>query len=226
MTRTLFLALSLATAVSAAEPLAVRKAEKDFSIADPSKKWKATPTVQANVTPMGEASKDAFTYQVLWTPDNLYFRFECPYTQLVLKPGDADTKNEVYALWDWDVTEVFIGADYNNIKRYREYQVSPRGEWVDLEIDRSKRMDGPTAAKWNSGFEVSGKIDEKKKIWYGAMKIPMKSIDESPAQPGKKLRFNVYRLAGTGKNRSTMWVPVGNPSHHTPEKFGEMVLGQ
>jgi hypothetical protein len=214
----------LLSAAHAAEPLSVNRAPKDFSIADPAKRWKA-PDVRASVNPMGEPSPAAFTYQVLWTPEHLYFRFECPYDELVLRP-ELDTKNETYQLWDWDVTEVFIGADFNNIKRYREFQVSPRGEWVDLDIDRSRSVPGPTAAAWNSGFTVSGKIDEKKKVWYAAMKIPMKSIDESPIAAGKKFRFNVYRLSGTGRNRSTMWVPVGNPSHHTPEKFGEMILAQ
>lgn len=69
----------------------------------------------------------------------------------MLKPN-PDTKNETYALWDWDVTEVFIGAvDFNAHHRYREYQVSPQGEWVDLDIDR-KAMNGPSAVKWNSGL--------------------------------------------------------------------------
>jgi hypothetical protein len=179
-------------------------------------------------------SANAFDFRMLWTPAYLYIHFTCPYDALTLK-SDPDTKNETNQLWNWDVTEVFVGADYNAIHQYREYQVSPQGEWVDLDIDR-RNPKGTAGVKWNSGFEVAAKIDSAKKIWYGAMKIPASSIlngvPSAPAQnqDGLKLRLNVYRLAGKGPvngigpSRSIVWKPLGSPSHHTPEKFGEAVL--
>ena len=45
--------------------------------------------------------------------------------------GDIET-NE---LWNWDVAEVFIGSDFKNIRRYREFEVSPQAEWVDLDLN-------------------------------------------------------------------------------------------
>ena len=45
--------------------------------------------------------------------------------------GDIET-NE---LWNWDVAEVFIGSDFKNIRRYKEFEVSPQAEWVDLDIN-------------------------------------------------------------------------------------------
>ena len=45
--------------------------------------------------------------------------------------GDIET-NE---LWNWDVAEVFIGSDFKNIRRYKEFEVSPQAEWVDLDVN-------------------------------------------------------------------------------------------
>ena len=57
------------------------------------------------------------------------------------------------------MAEVFIGADFTDIRRYKEFEISPQGEWMDLDIDLNKphHEDG---WKWNSGFQVSARIDE------------------------------------------------------------------
>ena len=237
MTRFAFLAAMLVPALLLAdEPLKIRRASKDFALKlDPgASEWKNASPVRASVDPMGKPQPlNNFDFRMLWTPAFLYIHFTCPYDELTLK-ANPDAKNETNQLWNWDVTEVFVGADYNAIHQYREYQVSPQGEWVDLNIDR-KNPKGP-GVKWDSGFEVAAKIDSAKKIWYGAMKIPASSIlngvPSAPAQnqEGLKLRLNVYRLAGkgpvngVGPSRSIVWKPLGNPSHHTPDKFGEAVL--
>jgi len=62
-----------------------------------------------------------------WTKNNLYILFVCPYEELNLKPN-PNTSSETNELWNWDVAEAFIGADFKNIKRYKEFEISPRGE--------------------------------------------------------------------------------------------------
>ena len=47
--------------------------------------------------------------------------------------------SETPRLWNWDVAEAFIGSDFERIGFYKEFQVSPQGEWVDLAIDRDNR---------------------------------------------------------------------------------------
>ena len=97
-----------------------------------------------------------------WTKNNLYFLFVCPYVELHLKPV-PNTQKETNELWNWDVAEVFLGSDFTNIKRYKEFEVSPQGEWVDLDIDLSKphHEDGWL---WNSGFEHVTRIDAAKEL--------------------------------------------------------------
>lgn len=222
------LLLTFVFSAAGAEPgrMTCSRSKADFEpSADPaSPHWKSVKPLLVELNPMGEKAKNRYEVRTQWTPKYLYFLFTCPYDELNLKP-DPSTTTETYKLWEWDVAELFIGADFDNIMRYREFQVSPLGEWIDLDIDRSK-MNAEAAWKWDSGFTVKGRIDRAKKIWHGEMKIPAESIDASgPAREGKQYRLNLYRLAGKTPDReSVMWQPTMVRNHHTPEKFGVMVL--
>ena len=143
-----------------------------------------------------------------WTNRNLYFLFVCPYEQLNLKPNPT-TSAETNELWKWDVAEVFIGSDFKNIRRYREFEISPQGEWVDLDInlDAPRHEDGWV---WNSGFKVSARIDQAAKVWSGFMRIPYSSVDARPAADGNTLRINFFRSQGARPNRKALtWRPTG-----------------
>jgi hypothetical protein len=206
--------------------IASRKARKDFTLtADPaSKAWKGVPPVIADGDAFGKPVPGHRTeIRSRWTDANLYLLFTCPYEQLNLKPQPS-TSTETNRLWNWDVAEAFLGSDFENIGFYKEFQVSPQGEWVDLDIRRGKPL--PEGGwKWNSGFEVKARIDEARKVWYGEMRIPMKAIDARPPLPGRTLRANFYRLQGP---RSAMkmiaWRPTNKLSYHVPEAFGTLRL--
>lgn len=158
-----------------------------------------------------------------WTKKNLYILFICPYEEMNLKPN-PDTLGETYELWNWDVAEAFIGADFNNIRRYKEFELSPQGEWVDLDIDLSQphHEDG---WKWNSGLEVSARIDKPARVWYGAMRIPYAAIDTRPAAAGNTLRINLFRCQGPSATRKYIaWQATMGDSFHVPERFGTLRL--
>jgi hypothetical protein len=156
-----------------------------------------------------------------WTEHNLYFLFICPYDHLTLKP-DPNTAAETNELWKWDVAEAFIGSNFQNIRRYKEFEVSPQGEWVDLDIDRDSPhpVDGWV---WNSGMEAAARIDAQTKTWYAFMRIPYATIDTRPARAGNRLRINLYRSQGADPRLIT-WRPTGRPTFHAPEAFGEIRL--
>jgi Carbohydrate family 9 binding domain-like len=153
-----------------------------------------------------------------WAKNNLYFLFVCPYKELHLKPAPT-TEKETNELWNWDVAEVFIGSNFADIKRYKEFEVSPQGEWVDLDIDLHKphHEEGWT---WSSGFEVSARIDQAAHIWYGAMRIPFAAIDTRPAMPGNTLRINLFRSQGPPPLQAITWQPPMSSTFHVPERFG------
>ncbi|HEX9109937.1 MAG TPA: carbohydrate-binding family 9-like protein [Terriglobales bacterium] len=158
-----------------------------------------------------------------WTKDNLYFLFICPYEQLHLKPK-PNTGQETNELWNWDVAEVFVGSDFDDIKRYKEFEVSPQGEWIDLDVDLHKphHEDGWT---WNSGFEAAARIDQREHLWYAAMRIPFSAIDLRPPAPGNTLRLNLFRSQGPPANHHEItWQAPRSKTFHVPERFGLIKL--
>jgi hypothetical protein len=156
-----------------------------------------------------------------WTDDNLYLLFICPFHELYLNPNPSQS-SETNKLWERDVAETFIGGDFQNVRRYREFQVSPKGEWVDLDIDRDSPL--PEGGwRWNSGFTVTARIDEAAKVWYGAMKVPFRAIAPVAPKPGGELRINFYRFQGPDRKKLA-WQPTNKDSFHVPEAFGRLRL--
>src|SRR5579864_8622523 len=201
-------------------------AAADFTLsADPdATPWKGVPGLLMENGPKGDAYPDHRTeVRSRWTSDNVYFLFICPYQELHLKPNPT-VASETNKLWDWDVAEVFVGTDFQHIRRYKEFEMSPQGEWVDLDIDRDNPL--PEGGwLWNSGFEVKARIDLAEKIWYGEMRIPLKSIDARPPATGLEMRVNFYRCQGAGAHRKYIaWQPTHAATFHVPEAFGRMRL--
>jgi hypothetical protein len=195
--------------------------------ADPASKfWKGVPGVFADHSAKGDPTPGHRTeIRSRWTGEFLYLLFVCPYETLYLTPNPARDR-ETNKLWEWDVAEVFIGTDFEHIRHYKEFQVSPQSEWVDLDIDRDnpKPEGGWT---WNSGFEVKARIDADKKIWYGEMRIPMAAIDTRPPAVGNEMRANFYRIQGPPPDKKFIaWQPTHQSSHHVPEAFGRLKLGR
>jgi hypothetical protein len=158
-----------------------------------------------------------------WTAANLYFLFLCPYEELHLKPHPVLTA-KTNGLWNWDVAEVFIGSLRDPIQKYKEFELSPQGEWLDLDIDLDLEIPGKVAvASWSSGFEVAARIEPKKKIWYGFMRIPYGSIEDGRAMAGNLLRINFFRSQGP-KLVAIAWQAPLHASFHAPEQFGLLRL--
>src|SRR2546423_3496670 len=167
----------LAAAVDVSAVLESAYSPRDFDLnADPnSKEWAKAPRVTADHDYFKQPIAGGATeIRSRWTKQNLYLLYICPYDELNLKP-DPNPAVETPQLWNWEVAEAFIGSDYEHIGRYKEFQVSPQSEWVDLEIDRENQR-GQQGMKWNSGYMVKGRIDSKAKIWYGEMRIPFQAI--------------------------------------------------
>jgi hypothetical protein len=149
-----FLALALCSAFQVTQPsvLSSTFSAGDLRLdTDPnSDMWANAPRVTAGRDYFGQPIPGPPTeIRSRWTKEHLYLLYICPYDELNLKPN-PDTSAETPRLWNWDVAEAFIGSDFEHITRYKELQVSPQGEWVDLEIDRDNPS-GQAGAKWNSG---------------------------------------------------------------------------
>ena len=222
------IACTLLAGLACAEPAVFesKKASGDGTpTADPeSRFWRDVPGIRITADYAGSpVPNNRMEARSRWTPDNLYILFICEFDDLTLKPNPT-TKEETNKLWEWDVAEAFLGSDTNDIARYKEFEVSPQGEWVDLDIDRSPQKRGAGVA-WNSGFEVKARINRTTKVWYGEMKIPFKSLGVSSPVSGTKLRVGIFRCAGREPSRKLLsWQITGARSFHVPERFGILAL--
>jgi hypothetical protein len=222
-----FMVLGFASALAPAQAVVASAFAKEDAALEPDPAlpfWSTATPVYMERDSFGKAVPGYRTeVRSRWTKDNLYFLFICPYEQLHLKPG-PNTRQETNELWNWDVAEVFVGSDFSDIKRYKEFEVSPQGEWIDLDINlrNPHHEDG---WKWNSGFQVAARIDDQKRIWYGAMRIPLAALDPRPALPGNTLRVNLFRSQGPPHHlHEIAWQPPMSKSFHVPEKFGLLKL--
>ncbi|PYX81023.1 MAG: hypothetical protein DMG70_21120 [Acidobacteria bacterium] len=186
--------------------------------------WRNAHPVFAEVDNQGRLEPEYRTeVRSRWTKNNIYFLFICPYKHLYLNPR-PDSLHETYELWNWNVAEVFIGSNFQNIKRYKEFEISPQGEWIDLDIN----VDNPRHEEgwvWNSGFEHAARIDESKHVWYTAMRIPFVALDVPKVAAGQQFRVNFYRTEGPpGGGKEVMWRPTMSKTFHAPESFGLLKL--
>jgi len=162
-----------------------------------------------------------------WTDTDLYLLFICPYRVLNLFLP-AQTAKARRGIWDRDVVEVFLGDDWENIRRYREFEIAPTGDWIDLAIDPDRRG---ADREWRSGWTTSARIDEAAKVWYAAGRIPLKSVSAKPVTAGTRWRANLYRIDGEGpdsQRRFMCWQPTcvtKRDPNHVPENFGTLVFG-
>jgi hypothetical protein len=161
-----------------------------------------------------------------WTDRSLYLLFACPYRSLNRFPPGPNGRDRD-KLWDRDVVEVFLGDDWKNIRHYREYEIAPTGERVDLAIDLDAGGDGRA---WNSGWKTRARIDEAARIWYAAARIPLASVSSSSVAPGTRWRINLYRIDGDGpdsQRRFLCWQPtcvLNRDPNHVPEAFGTLIF--
>ena len=161
-----------------------------------------------------------------WTDKHLYLLFTCPYRELnlFLPAMGGGPRNK---LWDRDVVEMFLGDDWKNIRHYREFEIAPTGDWIDLAIDLDHESDDHN---WRSGWTTAARIDEEQHVWYAAARIPLGAISTAPVKPGTKWRANLYRIEGLGadpQRRFLCWQPtcvVNRDPNHVPENFGTLVF--
>lgn len=161
-----------------------------------------------------------------WTDSDLYLLFSCPYRELnlFLPAQGGGPRNK---LWDRDVVEMFLGSDWKNIRHYREFEIAPTGDWIDLAIDLDHQSYDQS---WRSGWKTSARIDKDAKVWYAAARIPLSAVTTAAVNPGTRWRINLYRIDGVGadpQRRFLCWQPTcvqNRDPNHVPENFGTMLF--
>lgn len=155
--------------------------------------------------------------RVLWTPDTVYLRFECRYRELFVF-DDSDPSGRRDHLWERDVAEAFLQPDPSRPRYYREFEVSPNGMWIDLDIFPGGLSD------LKSGLSRSVWLDRDQHTWAAELAIPMKALT-AKFDPSAVWHANFYRVEGPKEPRFySAWRPTGTPepNFHVPSAFGKL----
>ena len=158
--------------------------------------------------------------RLLWTPDWLYLRFRARYRLITVFSDAAEPNGRRDQLWDRDVAEIFLQPNPAEMRRYKEFEVSPNGMWIDLDIAPGEKHD------LKSGLRRRVVLDEKDKTWIAELAVPMKSLVER-FDPEAIWRVNFYRVEGAKEPRFySAWQPTGTAvaNFHVPEAFGRLVF--
>jgi len=157
--------------------------------------------------------------RLLWTPEALFVRFHAKYRAITVF-SDAAPSGRRDQLWDRDVAEIFLQPDPSQLRRYKEFEVSPNGFWIDLDIAPGEKHD------LKSGLQRRVILDEAAKTWVAEITLPVKCLVERFA-PAATWRVNFYRVEGSAEPRFySAWRPTRTPTpnFHVPEAFGELVF--
>lgn len=157
--------------------------------------------------------------RLLWTTERLFLRFRAKYRVITVFP-DAEPNGRRDQLWDRDVAEVFLQPDPSNLWRYKEFEVSPNGQWIDLDIAPGEKHD------LRSGMRRRVVLNEDAKTWVAELAIPVKCLVKR-FDSVERWRVNFYRVEGASEPRFySAWRPTGTavPNFHVPEAFGELVF--
>jgi hypothetical protein len=207
-----------------------RTGEFDLSTHPEAAVWKdsAKQTMVKDCSRQTDYPKIKTEIRAFWTDRDLYLLFQCPYTVLNLFLPADNSKPHV-GLWDRDVVEMFLGDDWQNIRHYREFEIAPTADWIDLAIDLDKKNNDHS---WRSGWQTMARIDEAHKTWYAAARIPLSAVSSDPVRNGTKWRMNLYRIDGLGadpQRHFLCWQPtcvLDRDPNHVPEHFGTLVFGR
>jgi alpha-galactosidase len=193
--------------------------EITLDAARPAKEWESASPVTFKSDWQGknpDAGRET-RVRVLWSEKTLYLRFECRYRELFVfaDSGPAGRRDH---LWERDVAEAFLQPDPSRERYYREFEVSPNGMWIDLDIFPGGLSD------LKSGMQRSVFLDEKSHAWNAELAIPIEALTEG-FDPKAVWRVNFYRVEGTKEPRTYLaWQPTATPqpNFHVPSAFGRM----
>jgi hypothetical protein len=152
---------------------------------------------------------------LLWSPDHLFIRFSCRYREIYACDGKNSRRDQ---LWTQDVAELFIQRSSDELRHYREFEISPNGDWLDLNIHAGQKS--------FLMCDLKSRVVRDAEKWIAELAIPMDSLT-SEFTPDEIWRLNLFRIEGREPDRFySAWRPTytPKPNFHVPERFGELTF--
>lgn len=161
------------------------------------------------------------TAMVLWSRQEIFFGFECAYTELDIDE-ECNAHEERYALWERDVCEAFVRSPVEpHEQHYREFEVAPTGQWCDLIVDRARMWHD---WEWQSGMRTAYAINAAERTWRVVMAVPFMAFGCAP-QAGDVWHTNLFRVSRLNGVRQYLTLSptfTETPNFHVAERFVEL----
>jgi alpha-galactosidase len=153
--------------------------------------------------------------RLLWSDKSLFIRFRCRYRDIYVYEGGNSRRDQ---LWMRDVAELFIQTGNEALHHYREFEISPNGDWLDLDISPGKK----THLFYDLKSRVT--IHPDTRLWTAELAIPWDCLAQA-FDPSETWRLNLFRIEGAEPNRFySAWRPTHTPqpNFHVAEQFGKL----
>lgn len=179
--------------------------------------WEAVPPVAFCSDWRGEDADPQRETRVrfLWSDEYLFVQFLCRYRGIYVYDGGNTRRDR---LWLRDVAELFIRPGTDDPKHYKEFEISPNGDWLDLDIDYGHK------SILYCDIRSRVRIDTDARVWSAKLAIPFSCLTTA-FSPNEVWRLNLFRIEGPEPVRFySAWRPTftTQPNFHVPEYFGEL----
>ncbi|MDP1677992.1 MAG: carbohydrate-binding family 9-like protein [Bacteroidota bacterium] len=152
----------------------------------------------------------------------IFFRGRFEHLRMISEGKKTGINSKTYKLWEQsDVFEVFIGVNVKQTKLYKEFQVSPDAQWIDIDVNKQLKISNH---HWYSGFQCRSFIDDDMKIWTSVFELPWNCFGLNK-KIGDVWHANFYRASGSFHGEELLaWSPTGygEKCFHRPEYFGKI----
>lgn len=153
--------------------------------------------------------------RLLWSSESLFIRFRCRFRQIFAYEGAVGRRDQ---LWTRDVAELFIRTGAADPRHYKEFEISPNGNWLDLDISPGKK------SILFCDLKSRVVVESNAPLWTAEMAIPMDCLS-AKFDRRAAWRLNLFRIEGKEPDRFySAWRPTytPRPDFHVPEHFGEL----
>lgn len=183
--------------------------------------WQAIST-QWNGEAVGPPWETSFATR--WTKDFLHFGFDCRFQKLTMSDR-PQVQTRTHDLWDKeDVVEIFISPDLRRPNCYKEFELSPSAQWIEIDVDRDRDLKD---FHWVAGMESRSAVDIGQRHWQAEFRVPLESLGMKEMTTGTRVALNAYRVE-LKSHLYLAWNPTmtPKPDFHVPRRFGQMVLSR
>ncbi len=191
--------------------------------------WEELPSLPAFILADGSApARQQTNVRIGYDDTNFYVRFDCADTDIWGKATARDS-----AIYDEEVVELFIAPGEAHPTYYYEFEVSPLGTLLDLDVHSPnlERRGLQANFAWDCpGLKWSAERYDAANHWRAYLVVPWHSIGATGTVLPARWRANFYRIERPRDQppEFSCWSPtMSEPAdYHRPAYFGHLHLVQ